>query len=115
MARQTRFLGDLPYEPLMNNPPEIRLIQLRPRTYKPPPPASSDILVCELIRAVRGCCPPYMALSYVWGKNIDLVPLRIGGRQYHVNATVEAALRQLQAEDSGRFCVGRSNLHQSTG
>ena len=103
MALITRSLSEFPYKPLSSNTQCIRLIQLKPRSYRGHPSTSNAVLSCELTHAVRGHCPLYTALSYSWGKHIEYAPLSIGDLQYSVNATVEAALRRLQADDSDVF------------
>lgn len=91
-------LYDFPYEPLKTDRHEIRLIQLKAKTHEP---SQSDCaLSVDLIHAQRGHCQPYTALSYAWGRNNVQAPLRIKDRHYYINETVDAALRQLQDEDS---------------
>ncbi|KAI2629960.1 heterokaryon incompatibility protein-domain-containing protein [Hypoxylon sp. NC1633] len=96
-------LHELAYEPLVPGRHEIRLIQLKPKIKDPITSSKDHILCCEVIHVERGLCQPYTALSYAWGNNTDLAPLRIGNRYYHVNASVKVALGQLQAEDLDVF------------
>ncbi|KAI1370372.1 heterokaryon incompatibility protein-domain-containing protein [Hypoxylon crocopeplum] len=100
MAQKILSLRELAYRPLAEDRHEVRLLQLKHKIHEPTPLIGDRILCCELIHVERGLCQPYIALSYSWGRNIDHAPLRIGDQHYHVNATVDAALRQLQSEDT---------------
>ncbi|KAF5619108.1 heterokaryon incompatibility protein [Fusarium tjaetaba] len=103
MVAQIQPLRDMIYVPLPTGTNAIRLIKLKPRSCHRPAGISADLVVCELVSFSRGCCPPYTAVSYAWGKSTTSSQLAIGDQIYEVSCTVEQVLRQLVVEDADRF------------
>ncbi len=91
------------YKPLDVNRKEIRLIRLKPLSYKPlrrsPRRAPNAAVFCELEHAFRGSkCIPYTSLSYAWGHNNDYRPIGLGDSTLNVSVNLEEALRELRHE-----------------
>jgi hypothetical protein len=68
------FIGTIPndyshYDRLDGSKKQIRLLQVRPSA------EPDDKLVCVLTRTSLTDCPPYQALSYVWGSLEDTIEM----------------------------------------
>ncbi|KAI8716377.1 HET domain-containing protein [Fusarium sp. LHS14.1] len=80
----------------------FRLIKLQPS--KDNETATSDNLVCDIEEHVRGDCPPYTALSYVWATPESKREYVIAnGNKVQISQTVENALRRLRFRQKPRW------------
>ncbi|RMJ08797.1 hypothetical protein CDV36_011592 [Fusarium kuroshium] len=80
----------------------FRLIKLQPSKDKET--AASDNLVCDIEEHVRGDCPPYTALSYVWATPESKKEYIIAnGTKVQISQTVENALRRLRFQQKPRW------------
>ncbi|KAJ4211498.1 hypothetical protein NW759_012410 [Fusarium solani] len=80
----------------------FRLIKLHPS--KDNEIATSDNLVCDIEEHVRGDCPPYTALSYVWATPESKKEYIIAnGNKVQISQTVENALRRLRFRQKPRW------------
>ncbi|RSL57745.1 hypothetical protein CEP54_008113 [Fusarium duplospermum] len=80
----------------------FRLIKLQPSKDKET--AASDNLVCDIEEHVRGDCPPYTALSYVWATPESKKEFIIAnGTKVQISQTVENALRRLRFRQKPRW------------
>lgn len=88
------------YQPLDPGNHEIRLVtSLRVD-------ARGD-LECELMTVPIHDCPPFTALSYVWGDDADRVPIRVNGQVFQATKSLASALRYLPRHWKSKF-PGRS-------
>ncbi|KAJ4169008.1 hypothetical protein NW754_010940 [Fusarium falciforme] len=80
----------------------FRLIKLHPS--KGHEIATSDNLVCDIDEHVRGDCPPYTALSYVWATPESKKEyILANGIKVQISQTVENALRRLRFRQKPRW------------
>ncbi|EEU43366.1 uncharacterized protein NECHADRAFT_45214, partial [Fusarium vanettenii 77-13-4] len=80
----------------------FRLIKLQPS--KDSETAASDNLICDIEEHVRGDCPPYTALSYVWATPESKHKCVIAnGNKVQISQTVENALRRLRFRQKPRW------------
>ncbi|GAB1311793.1 hypothetical protein MFIFM68171_02003 [Madurella fahalii] len=74
----------------------FRLLRLLPGTRR-------DDIECELVDAYLGQkVNNYDALSYVWGENPTMTPIRVNGRTLEVTSNLRCALLNLRLVDSPR-------------
>ncbi|KAJ4309942.1 hypothetical protein N0V84_011234 [Fusarium piperis] len=87
----------------LNDPDRsFRLITLHPSKDKST--ATSDNLVCDIDEHIRGDCPPYTALSYVWATPESKKEYIIAnGTKVQISQTVENALRRLRFRQKPRW------------
>ncbi|KAL6353859.1 hypothetical protein LRP88_12854 [Fusarium phalaenopsidis] len=80
----------------------FRLIKLHPS--KDNETVTSDNLVCDIEEHVRGDCPPYTALSYVWAlPESEKEYIIASGNKVQISQTVENALRRLRFRQKPRW------------
>lgn len=79
---------------------EIRLITSL-RVY------AKDRVKCRLITVPLHTCPPFTALSYVWGEDADRVPIRVNGQVFQATTNLASALRYIPRHWKSKF-PGRS-------
>ncbi|KAK0633784.1 heterokaryon incompatibility protein-domain-containing protein, partial [Immersiella caudata] len=95
---------------------DIRLLELAPG--EPADPLKCTLSV-ERLKGVRGC-PPYVALSYVWGSSDRAHELECNGHKVLITQTLEAALRHLRDQAENRclwidqICINQDNDEDRT-
>lgn len=92
VVRATNRIEDLAssaYLPLSADRREIRLLTLNPGHFR-------DDIHCSLSNFSLNECPPYEALSYVWGAGGSNRQIFVGGLPKNVTRNLEIALRHLR-------------------
>ncbi|KAL1624404.1 hypothetical protein SLS56_007808 [Neofusicoccum ribis] len=102
--------GSYPYFPL--NKVGFRYIILQPGAF-------DTNIKCSLVQDVDGTDKtPYEALSYVWGKSTDTIPIDIDGVRFPVTVNLESALRHLRRPTEARrlwvdaVCINQDDLNE---
>jgi hypothetical protein len=67
----------------------VRLLQILPGN-------GDKDLQCRLVQVSLDEMPPYLALSYVWGKSTDREPITCNGHILQITVSLAQALRRLQ-------------------
>lgn len=62
-----------------------------------------DRVSCRLITVPIHKCPPYAALSYVWGEDTDLVPIQVDGQAFQATPSLAKALRYIPQHWETRY------------
>lgn len=82
------FNASFPYQPLGKGD-WIRLVFLLPS-------CDGGVIECDIKTFPEESCPPYEALSYVWGNASDRSPIQCCGQTFDVTKNLESALLQLR-------------------
>ncbi|KAK3371149.1 heterokaryon incompatibility protein-domain-containing protein [Lasiosphaeria ovina] len=82
------------YAPISED--HIRLVRLHSA-------AAGGMVSCSLIPTRRGDAPAYEALSYVWGSQENLQPIRLNGRVFYVTENLHSALARLRRPTEDRL------------
>lgn len=69
---------------------------------------SDDLLYCKTKRFERKSCPPYIALSYVWGPSNETVMINLDGRNTTIGRNLHNVL--LQFRDWQSSCAFHETL-----
>src|SRR4051794_30060890 len=106
-------MPDSVYKPLDSDSLETRFVRILPSL------DFSATVECTLRNVSLNRGEPHVALSYAWGDPGSTVPILLDGVEYQVTNNLEAALRQLRAEDDGHsqfwidaICIDQSNLSE---
>jgi hypothetical protein len=91
---------ETPYEPSstpnlyqsLSHQNSIRLIKLQPG-------AESDPISISLVQVELHNCPPYDAISYVWGDAADTVPITCNSRLFQITRNLQWALMRVRDPD----------------
>ncbi|KAI7781817.1 hypothetical protein LA080_014307 [Diaporthe eres] len=62
---------------------------------------------CKLMTVPLRSCPPFVALSYVWGDDPDRVPIRVNGQTFQATKSLASALQYIPRHWKSKF-PGRS-------
>jgi hypothetical protein len=89
--------GRYVYRPLDLDRREFRLVKLKPSTQLSSP------VCCELVETQLNNCPPYEAMSYVWGDPGAKAPVHVEDAMLHVTVNLECALRYFRWEHEVRW------------
>lgn len=86
----------LSYYPLDPSNREIRLLtSLRV--------GRKDRVECKLMTVPLHCCPPFTALSYVWGEDADRVPIWVNGQTFQATRSLASALQHIPRHWESKF------------
>ena len=89
------FNASFPYQPLGKGD-WIRLVFLLPS-------CDGGVIECDIKTFPEESCPPYEALSYVWGNANDRSPIQCCGQAFDVTKNLESALLQLRLAGNTRL------------
>jgi hypothetical protein len=89
--------GTFTHEAINDAIDEIRLVALQPST---DPTAA---IKCKIFHARLSDCPPYEALSYMWGSDADSRIIRIERKEYIIGHNLWLALKQLRQAENERI------------
>lgn len=64
---------------------------------------AKDRVKCKLITVPLRTCPPFTALSYVWGEDADRVPIRVNGQVFQATKSLASALRYVPRHWKSKF------------
>lgn len=112
LVRATNRAQDLAtsvYLPLSADQREIRLLRLSPGQFQ-------DAIHCSLSNFSLNECPPYEALSYVWGAGGPSRQIFVGGLPQQVTQNLEIALRYLRHSSQIRvlwvdaICINQKDI-----
>jgi hypothetical protein len=79
---------------------QIRLLTLHPvRDASEPQSANEEQISCTLSEHQRDQCPPYVALSYVWGDSLNRRSILLGGITFSVTENLAMALSYLRQDN----------------
>jgi len=99
------------YSPINSSNSEFRLLLLKRGRRE-------DKISCELRTMSLTCTPTYRALSYVWGKANDVVPINLNGHEFEVKKNLHDALDQLRVVHCDMWfwidaiCIDQSNVEE---
>ncbi|KAH6723599.1 hypothetical protein BKA61DRAFT_727461 [Leptodontidium sp. MPI-SDFR-AT-0119] len=102
MPNQNGATEGFRYAPLDHNTHQFRLLRLLPSS------AFNSDIRCEMFPSTMDECPPYEALSYVWGDPDITVPIQLHGSGHKVTRNLELALRYIRLGDRERVIQMRS-------
>lgn len=112
VVRATNRAQDLAtsvYLPLATEEREIRLLRLSPGQFQ-------DEIHCSLFNHSLNDCPPYEALSYVWGARGPRRQIFVGGLRKYVTQNLQTALRYLRHVSQTRvlwvdaICINQKDI-----
>jgi hypothetical protein len=89
-------LQEFGYRPLHAGLNEFQLLSLQPGT-------GQDHIQCLLIKYLLDQAPAYEALSYAWGRKIELKPISVNGSVVHTGTNLYSAPRHLRRQGSDRI------------
>lgn len=58
---------------------------------------------CKLMTVPLRSCPPFTALSYVWGDDADRVPIRVDGQTFQATKSLASALQYIPRHWKSKF------------
>lgn len=97
--------------PLEQPGQQIRLLQIRPDSDDAT--ISTDLEVHNLQN-----CPPFVAISYVWGDHVPTLPIEVQRQQVHVRVNCWYALWQMRHHGQHEYfwidsiCINQSDIHE---
>ncbi|KAH6866350.1 heterokaryon incompatibility protein-domain-containing protein [Alternaria rosae] len=111
MSTSTTAGSPSPYEALPLSQGEIRVLEVAPASFDEP-------VECTMKRVslVDDPVPAYETISYCWGAPRDPSAIKLNGRQIHVPANSEAAVRRMRLSDRPRvlwidaICIDQSSV-----
>lgn len=62
-----------------------------------------DRVECKLMTVPFHRCPPFTALSYMWGEDADRVPIRVNGQTFQATKSLASALRHIPRHWKSKF------------
>lgn len=62
-----------------------------------------DRVECKLMTVPLRCCPPFTALSYVWGEDADRVPIWVNGQTFQATKSLASALKHIPRHWKSKF------------
>ena len=80
------------HEPLEEGANQFRLLQLLPGD-------DDSIIECRLYIFDRNDCPPYEALSYVWGDETNMQDIIMNGERFSIRDNLWRFLRRARAQE----------------
>lgn len=86
-----------------------------------------DRVECKLMTVHLRCCPPFTALSYVWGEDTDRVQIWVNGQTFQATKSLASALQYIPRHWKSKFpgrngaelwvwadavCINQSDLNE---
>lgn len=84
------------YQPLDPGTHEIRILKSLAID-------AEDRVTCDLLTVPLGACPPFTALSYVWGDSLERVSIRVNGQTFLATENLASALRYIPRTWKAKF------------
>ncbi|KEY71266.1 hypothetical protein S7711_02372 [Stachybotrys chartarum IBT 7711] len=101
------------YRALDHSIDELRLLYLKPTVATQDNSYEGDLIVSELQHHRLANAPPFVALSYCWGRSFKQSPILIDGRVQKCGANGEDALRHLRGEQGIHIWIDQLCINQA--